>query len=223
MAKTSNKQRFAIWIILILMVASTAALYIGVIVTQQNTTKESRDQQKMMEEYEKISKEYQDKMDAQAEELSGKYYEDFKGYKDNAKAFNAANVKELKTEDLKVGDGEEITKDSTEFTAYYVGWKPDGTIFDSSIKDNALTNPISAKKTDGSWGLISGWSEGIVGMKIGGVRELTIPADKAYGSAGSQNDDKDKNIDPNTPLKFIVMLIPKPTEIPEPDFSALGL
>jgi hypothetical protein len=48
-------------------------------------------------------------------------------------------------------------------------------------------------------------------MKVGGVRELTIPSDKAYGEAGSGD-----KIPANTPLKFIVMVIPTPEAIKEP-------
>ena len=53
-------------------------------------------------------------------------------------------------------------------------------------------------------------------MKIGGIRELTIPAAKAYGDKGSGED-----IPANTPIKFVVMAIPKPAEITPPDFSGL--
>ena len=60
-------------------------------------------------------------------------------------------------------------------------------------------------------------------MKVGGVRELTIPADKAYGSNGSPNQqDPAKSIAPDTPLKFIIMLIPKFEEIPQPNYKDYG-
>lgn len=224
MASTSKKQRIAIWGILILTLVSTIALYAGVILSQQNSSTEARTQQKAMEEYQNKANEYKEKLAKQADELSSKYYDDFKEYEKSPAAFNTANVKELKKKDLKVGDGEEVTDETTEFTAYYIGWKPDGVVFDGSFKDGKLTNPIAVKKTGDNWGVITGWSEGVQGMKIGGIRELTLPADKAYGATGSPSaDDKDKNIDPNTPLKFIVMLVPKAEEIPEPDFSNLGL
>ena len=48
-------------------------------------------------------------------------------------------------------------------------------------------------------------------MKVGGVRELTIPSDMAYGETGSGED-----IPANTPLKFVVMAIPPVEEIPLP-------
>ncbi|MNR39997.1 FKBP-type peptidyl-prolyl cis-trans isomerase [compost metagenome] len=48
-------------------------------------------------------------------------------------------------------------------------------------------------------------------MKVGGVRELTIPADKAYGATA-----KSEDIPANTPLKFIIMIIPTPETIAQP-------
>ena len=48
-----------------------------------------------------------------------------------------------------------------------------------------------------------GWYDGVEGMKIGGVREVTIPAGLAYGETGSGED-----IPPNTPIKFLIMAIP---------------
>ena len=59
--------------------------------------------------------------------------------------------------------------------------------------------------------VIEGWQKGIVGMKIGGIRELTIPSDLAYGETGSGED-----IPANTPLKFIVMAIPPVEEVEMP-------
>jgi hypothetical protein len=58
--------------------------------------------------------------------------------------------------------------------------------------------------------VIKGWTDGTVGMKVGGVRELTIPSDQAYGATGSGT-----NIPPNTPLKFVIMVIPTPETIPQ--------
>jgi FKBP-type peptidyl-prolyl cis-trans isomerase len=85
------------------------------------------------------------------------------------------------------------------------GWNPKGVVFDQSISDGKLIAPIAGGN------LITGWNEGVIGMKIGGVRELSIPSDKAYGSTGSGD-----NIPPNTPIKFIVMIIPKVEDVPVP-------
>ena len=116
-------------------------------------------------------------------------------------------MKELSSEDLVVGDGEEI-KDNTAFAAYYIGWNPKGKVFDQSIKDGKLDAPFAVESGLKSASVITGWKEGIKGMRLGGVRELTIPSDKAYGEKGQGND-----IPANTPLKFIVMAVPKPATI----------
>jgi hypothetical protein len=89
---------------------------------------------------------------------------------------------------------------------YYIGWKPNGDIFDSSIDDEKLKSPLP-----GGGSYIAGWSEGVIGMKVGGVRVVTIPADKAYGEGGGQNDQGQ----PLGPLKFVIMAIPTP-DIPYP-------
>ena len=166
--------------------------------------------------------EYQKKVEAQGKELSAKYYDSFKEYEKAPVAFNAASVKELSKKDLKEGDGEEFNDSTTKFQAYYIGWKPDGVVFDGSFEKGALKSPAVFHKDGEKWGLIEGWSEGLKGMKVGGIRELTIPSDKAYGAQGSVgNEDSSKNIGPNTPLKFIVMLIPEFKEIPQPNLEGI--
>ena len=84
-------------------------------------------------------------------------------------------------------------------------------MFDQSIGEGNLKTPLPIASGLKNAGLIEGWKEGMKGMKIGGVRELTIPSDKAYGEQGSDS------IAPNMPLKFLVMAIPIPAEIPASD------
>jgi FKBP-type peptidyl-prolyl cis-trans isomerase len=69
--------------------------------------------------------------------------------------------------------------------------------------------------------LIEGWKTGMKGMHIGGVRVITIPSDKAYGASGQTDSNGQQTIAPNMPLKFIVMAIPQPAAIPQPDTSKL--
>ncbi len=212
---TSRGQRIAIWTILILTVVSTAALYVGSLLANKNETADAKVQQDRIAKYQKAYKEYQAKIEAQGKELSAKYYDSFKEYEKYPSAFNASSVKELKTTDLKAGDGEGIGQ---EYAAYYIGWKPDGTVFDGSFSKGALKSPLKISK--GSK-MIDGWTEGLKGVKIGGIREITIPSDKAYGATGSNSADKSKTIPPDTPLKFIVMVIPasEVKDIDYPDYT----
>lgn len=90
-----------------------------------------------------------------------------------------ADVTELKMEDLKVGtEAEAVT--GKRVTVHYTGWLTNGTKFDSS-KDSG--QPFSFRLGAGE--VIKGWDQGVVGMKVGGVRRLTIPASLGYGDNGA--------------------------------------
>lgn len=93
-------------------------------------------------------------------------------------SFPVDNVTELKTEDLVEGDGAEA-KQGSAVTVNYTGWLTDGTKFDSSLDSG---QPFQF--TIGEQKVISGWEEGIAGMKVGGTRLLIIPPDKGYGAQG---------------------------------------
>lgn len=203
---TQTSQRIGIWVIAVVLLVGTLAGFAAMILVPKNQESDQARLQKLMAEYQEQQTAYQAKVDAQGTELSKQYYDAFKPYESRPAAFEAAGVTELKKDDLKVGDGEAITKTS-EFTAYYIGWNPKGKVFDGSINGNVLKAPINV--VPGS--VIEGWTEGVDGMKVGGVRELTIPADKAYGATA-----KGEDIPANTPLKFVIMIIPKPTTIPQP-------
>lgn len=209
-------QRYSIWVILILTVVSTVALYVSSFLQTESNSEAQKKQSQVLKKYQ----DYRKKVEEQAKELSAKYYDSFKEYEKAPVAFNAASIKELTKKDLKEGDGEEFTDSTTKFQAYYIGWKPDGIVFDGSFENDRLKSPVVFRKEGKKWGLIEGWSEGLKGMKVGGIRELSIPADKAYGAQGSVNqEDSSKTIGPNTPLKFIVMLIPEFQEIPQPSLE----
>ena len=211
-------QRYSIWVILILTVVSTVALYVSSFLQTESNSEAQKKQSQVLKKYQ----DYRKKVEEQAKELSAKYYDSFKEYEKAPVAFNAASIKELTKKDLKEGDGEEFTDSTTKFQAYYIGWKPDGTVFDGSFENGRLKSPVVFRKDGKKWGLIEGWSEGLKGMKVGGIRELSIPADKAYGAQGSVNqEDSSKTIGPNTPLKFIVMLIPEFEEIPRPNLEEI--
>lgn len=210
---TTKGQRIGIAIILAVTVIGTFGSFAVIILGSQNTAKEDAQLQQDYKDYQAKYAEYQKKVDAQAAELSAKYYDTFRQYASRVGAYDLeANNKTMKTEDLLIGSGAEV-KDDTKFAAYYIGWNPSGKIFDQSIANNALKAPLAISDGLSNASLIDGWKEGMKGMKIGGVRELTIPSDKAYKEAG-QGD----NIPPNTPLRFVVMAIDLPETIAVPEY-----
>jgi FKBP-type peptidyl-prolyl cis-trans isomerase len=106
-----------------------------------------------------------------------------------------SEVAELKSIDLRIGDGAEVPKGAT-ITAHYTGaLAKDGTIFQSS---HDFGNPA----TFGLHQVIAGWTEGVPGMKVGGTRRLIIPAAQAYGTSSPSH-----NIPPNSDLVFDIELI----------------
>lgn len=88
------------------------------------------------------------------------------------------SVTELKIEDIKVGSGEEAVT-GKRVSVNYLGTLTDGTKFDSSYDRGT---PFSFNLGAGE--VIKGWDQGVVGMKIGGKRKLTIPSSLAYGDQG---------------------------------------
>ena len=102
----------------------------------------------------------------------------------------------LEIEDQIVGDGDEAIAGQT-VEVHYTGWLTDGTKFDSSHdRDQTFSFKL------GGGQVIAGWDQGVAGMKIGGSRKLTIPADLGYGERGAGG-----VIPPNATLIFKVELI----------------
>lgn len=83
---------------------------------------------------------------------------------------------ELKSTDEIVGTGAEAQAGQT-VTVNYTGTLTDGTKFDSSYD---RSQPFSFQLGGGQ--VIKGWDQGVVGMKVGGKRKLTIPPDLGYGA-----------------------------------------
>lgn len=112
-------------------------------------------------------------------------------------------VSELKITDLKVGNGAEA-ESRKQVVVHYTGWLYDpgapgkrGKKFDSSLdRGQPFTFPLGLGR------VISGWDEGVIGMRVGGKRTLIIPSEMGYGRRGAGRD-----IPPNAALVFDVELL----------------
>lgn len=103
----------------------------------------------------------------------------------------------LEFEDLTVGDGTEAVRGDM-VAVHYTGWLIDGTKFDSSKdRDRPFTFQLGVGQ------VIKGWDQGVRGMRVGGVRKLTIPPELAYGPRGAGGG----VIPPNSTLIFEIELL----------------
>lgn len=104
-------------------------------------------------------------------------------------------VSELQIIDIDEGTGAVVQPGAT-ITAHYTGALcKNGIIFQSS---HDFGKPISFGLNQ----VIRGWTDGVPGMKVGGMRRLIIPSDMAYGSARAAS-----NIPPNSDLVFDIELV----------------
>lgn len=117
------------------------------------------------------------------------------GVDDASESGQIRNIDGMKIEDLKVGSGEEAVNGKL-VVVNYVGKLMDGTVFDSTEN---YGKPFAF--TLGKGEVIKGWDEGVLGMKIGGKRKLTIPPEMAYG------DREMGNIPANSTLVFEIELL----------------
>ena len=113
------------------------------------------------------------------------------------------NITSLQVTDHKVGTGATATA-GKQVSVHYTGWLYDpkaadkhGKKFDSS-RDHG--EPFSFKL--GARQVISGWDQGVAGMKVGGTRTLIIPSELGYGARGAGG-----AIPPNATLVFDVELL----------------
>lgn len=109
---------------------------------------------------------------------------------------NKKIVQGMTIETTKEGTGEEIINGKVA-VVHYTGKLTNGTVFDSSVtRGTPFEFPLGAGR------VIKGWDLGVLGMKIGEKRTLTIPADLAYGAGGIPG-----AIPPNATLIFEVELL----------------
>jgi FKBP-type peptidyl-prolyl cis-trans isomerase len=98
-------------------------------------------------------------------------------------------------EEMKIGEGYEVPPGGVVVAHYHGTLKADGKVFDSSFeRGEPIAFPLA--------GVIPGWQDGVPGMKVGGVRRLTIPAAKGYGEQG-----RGATIPPNADLVFVIQLV----------------
>lgn len=103
----------------------------------------------------------------------------------------------LEIQTTQEGTGERVVKSGDNISVHYTGKLTDGTKFDSSVDRGT---PFEFQIGQGM--VIQGWEQGLLGMKVGEKRTLTIPSELGYGSRGAGN-----VIPPNATLIFDVELI----------------
>jgi peptidylprolyl isomerase len=118
---------------------------------------------------------------------------------------------QLVIKDIHVGTGPAATN-GEDLTMLYKGSLTSGKVFDQNFDKAPFVFTL------GSGQVIKGWDKGLVGMKVGGERKLTIPADLGYGARGAGED-----IPPNATLVFDVKLlrIDKANETPKDQITIL--
>ena len=123
---TAKSQRIGIWIIVIALTVGTLGSFVAIVLGMSNDKADQTALNQAVDSYQKA-----------VEEQKAKDFTVFNQYTSRVAAFDSASVTELKTEDLLVGEGDEITRE-TPFQAYYLGWNIDGQIFDGSIDGDAF-------------------------------------------------------------------------------------
>ena len=106
-------------------------------------------------------------------------------------------------QDIRAGGGAEVAA-GRRATVNYTGWLYDptrpetkGRQMDTSVGRSPFTFTVGAGQ------VIRGWDQGVPGMKVGGLRRLTIPPELGYGSQGSTGG----VIPPNATLVFDIELL----------------
>ena len=96
--------------------------------------------------------------------------------------------------DIDPGSGPAVTP-GQQVSVFYTGWLANGRQFDSNVGRSPISFRLGARE------VIDGWDQGVAGMRVGGKRQLIIPAELGYGASGSGP------IPPNAVLVFNVEVI----------------
>jgi peptidylprolyl isomerase len=169
-----------IWAFAGIMAIGTMGSFFLIIVANQNDQREAAEMQEM---YDRL-------LSCQVTEVPDAIYEEPEPIE-----FEEGSIGDsVETEDVIVGTGREVSAADACVVVHYQGNLSDGTVFDGSYDGDPIAFTLD--------GVIAGWQEGLQGMKEGGQRVIKIPAELAYGAAGSP-----PTIGPNEPLVFTVDLI----------------
>ena len=174
--KTSTKQRIFTIIIAIIMLGSTIAMYAVIILGGKKSAANQTTISGLEQEYTTKANE----VNEAALEYSDRYLTTLTQYQSEVKGFNAntANSGSIVKRDLEIGTGRELTASDTDYFAYYIGFvlmKKSLTLLSGLWSPHVLKTPLNP-----AMNLIDGWRQGVTGMKLGGVREITIPSEFAY-------------------------------------------
>ncbi len=113
-----------------------------------------------------------------------------------------SNNQEQKIENMETENtNERVSKNGDVLVMNYTGKLTDGTVFDSNV-DPKFNHVQPFEFTLGAGMVIKGWDEGLVGMKVGEKKTLTIAPEKGYGERGAG-----ALIPPNATLIFDVELV----------------
>jgi FKBP-type peptidyl-prolyl cis-trans isomerase len=107
-----------------------------------------------------------------------------------------AAVTELQQTDLEAGSGQAAQSGDCLVVKYYGTLATNGTKFDEDFTDTT-----AFAFTLGQGQVITGWDQGLAGLKVGGTRRLVIPAAQGYGSTAQGS------IPANSDLVFVVKLL----------------
>lgn len=184
---TRTSQRVGIWIIAIVLSVGTLGAFFLPILVNNNQSKEAAEQQKLLDEYQK----------QMAQCPSGPVTEKkITPAPTPPEAPVLEDISELKTNDVTVGDGTEVKAGDCVEILYHGTLAKTGKAF-SGGDNYAEGVPYRALTT----GFVPGFAEGLVGMKVGGERQVLIPSDKAYG------DQAQGDIPANSDLVFTIRLV----------------
>jgi len=120
---------------------------------------------------------------------------------------------ELVITDITDGEGDAAAEGDTVFVFYVGVLSADGSRFDGNFDGEPFAVTL------GQGAVIEGWEQGLLGMKAGGRRQLDIPAELAYGEAGSGD-----AIPPNSAISFVVdmlAIVPAIDPADEPELNSL--